>query len=179
MTYYQVLGIAKDATAEEIRKAYRKAAAALHPDRFASAVESDEARGERLRRFAEIKEAYAVLSDTRARYRYDRFTRVPQGLGDLLATPQGQRAMARLLPRASKQSRNGEDRVVIVRIPAATLATGGAIDAPAGLPDGFETLFIPPNANKTPWARLSGQGEPGQFGGNAGDQFLLLVPTDR
>lgn len=180
MTYYQLLGIAKDATAEEIRKAYLAKAARLHPDRFAGAKETEEETRNRNRQFKEVGEAYAVLSDARARYRYDRAIRVPQGLADLLATPHGQRAMARLLPRAPKQSRNGEDLVVIAQVPAATLVTGGAIVvAPTDLPNVFEALFFPPNANKTPWARLPDHGEPGENGGIAGDLFILLVPTDR
>ena len=179
MTYYQLLGIAKDATAEEIKRAYRKVVVALHPDRFANAVESAETCHERCMRFSEVKDAYETLSDSRKRYLYDRVNRVPQGLGDLLATPQGQRAMARLLPRAPKQSRDGNDRVVIAHVPMDTLANGGAIDAPAGLPDEFDLLFLPPNAGKTPWARLPERGEPGENDGIAGDLYVLLVPADR
>ncbi|MEI6511295.1 MAG: DnaJ domain-containing protein [Candidatus Uhrbacteria bacterium] len=179
MTYYQLLGIAEDATAVEIRNAYRKKVATLHPDRFAKVVEPTEATDERNRRFAEARTAYETLSNSRNRYLYDRRNRVPQGLGDLLATPQGQRAMARLLPRAPKQSRDGNDRVIIAPVPMDTLANGGAIDAPAGLPDEFDLLFLPPNAGKTPWARLPERGEPGENDGTAGDLYVLLVPTDR
>jgi molecular chaperone DnaJ len=59
--YYAVLGIARDASADEIKKAYRKLARELHPD-------VNPAEGERMK---EVTEAYSVLSDTEKRQRYD------------------------------------------------------------------------------------------------------------
>ncbi len=64
--YYEVLGVAKDASAEEIKKAYRKAAKASHPD-----LHPDDKEAEA--RFKEVTEAYEVLSDPQKRQRYDRF----------------------------------------------------------------------------------------------------------
>lgn len=63
--YYQVLGVAPEATEEEIRKAYRRLALQWHPDRNAGS----RAAGER---FKEISEAYAVLIDAAKRREYDR-----------------------------------------------------------------------------------------------------------
>jgi molecular chaperone DnaJ len=60
--YYEVLGINKDASADEIKKAYRRAAVEHHPDRG-----GDEAK------FKEINEAYEVLKDPSKRQRYDQF----------------------------------------------------------------------------------------------------------
>jgi DnaJ-class molecular chaperone len=178
MTHYQLLGIAKDATAEEIRKAYRKMAAAMHPDRFANADRSEDARQDRQRQFQEVADAYRTLSDDRARYAYDRAIRVPQGLGDLLATHEGQRAMARLLPRAQKQAHDGEDKLAVVRVPPAVLATGGTVQA-TGLPEGFDPLFLPPSATASPWGRLPGRGEPGENEGKPGDLYVLVLPSSR
>lgn len=64
--YYEVLGVAKDASADEIKKAYRKLAIKYHPDRN----QGDKAAEEK---FKEAAEAYDVLSDADKRARYDRF----------------------------------------------------------------------------------------------------------
>jgi DnaJ-class molecular chaperone len=66
--YYQILGIARTSTAEEIRSAYKKLARDNHPDRFRDAAEKAEAD----RRFQLITEAYNHLRDERLRREYDR-----------------------------------------------------------------------------------------------------------
>ncbi len=64
--YYEVLGVEKNASAEEIKKAYRKSAMKYHPDRNPGDKEAEE-------KFKEIGEAYEVLSDDHTRSRYDQF----------------------------------------------------------------------------------------------------------
>lgn len=64
--YYEVLGVGKDASAEEIKKAYRKSAMKYHPDRNPGDKEAEE-------KFKECGEAYEVLSDDEKRKRYDQF----------------------------------------------------------------------------------------------------------
>ncbi|MBI3312926.1 MAG: molecular chaperone DnaJ [Candidatus Omnitrophica bacterium] len=64
--YYEVLGVARTATAEEIKKAYRKLALQYHPDRNPGDKKSEES-------FKEAAEAYAVLSDSEKRAQYDQF----------------------------------------------------------------------------------------------------------
>ena len=66
MEYYQILGVAKTASASEIKKAYRKLALKFHPDKN----QGDKAAEEK---FKEISEAYAVLSDTEKRKQYDTY----------------------------------------------------------------------------------------------------------
>lgn len=67
--YYQILGVSKEATSEDIKKAYRKLAHKYHPDM----KEGDE------QKFKEINEAYQVLSDNGKRAQYDKFGRVFDG----------------------------------------------------------------------------------------------------
>ena len=73
--YYEVLGVQKSASEEEIKKAYRKLAREFHPDRNPG---DKTAEG----KFKEVQEAYDVLSDQTKRSQYDRFGRVgPDGGG--------------------------------------------------------------------------------------------------
>src|SRR5512137_3102198 len=64
--YYDVLGVSRDASAEEIKKAYRQAALKYHPDRNKDDPDAEA-------KFKEAAEAYEVLSDVEKRQRYDRF----------------------------------------------------------------------------------------------------------
>ena len=64
--YYDILGVSKNASQDEIKKAYRKLARKYHPDHSAGNKENEE-------RFKEISEAYAVLSDEEKRKQYDTY----------------------------------------------------------------------------------------------------------
>jgi curved DNA-binding protein len=65
--YYDILGVSKGASVDEIKKAYRKQALEWHPDRHASEKEAAE------KRFKEINEAYQVLSDPQKKTMYDQY----------------------------------------------------------------------------------------------------------
>src|SRR5437763_10173184 len=64
--YYATLGVARDAGAEDLKKAYRKLAMQFHPDRNPGDKKAEA-------RFKEVNEAYDVLKDDQKRAAYDRF----------------------------------------------------------------------------------------------------------
>ena len=64
--YYKILGVDKSASADEIKKAYKKVAIKYHPDRNPGDKEAE-------KKFKQAAEAYQVLSDPEKRARYDQF----------------------------------------------------------------------------------------------------------
>lgn len=70
--YYEILGVSKSASQEEIKKAYRKVALQYHPDRNPDNKEAEE-------KFKEAAEAYEVLSDEKKKAQYDRFGHAGMG----------------------------------------------------------------------------------------------------
>ena len=64
--YYEILGVTRNASEEEIKKTYRRLAMKHHPDRNSNDKAAEE-------KFKQIKEAYEVLSDGRKRAAYDQF----------------------------------------------------------------------------------------------------------
>ncbi len=85
--YYEVLGVERGASAEEIKKAYRKLARRYHPD-----VNKEDPQA--ADKFKEINEAYEVLSDPEKRSRYDQFGHAGVGQGQAskaVGRPRGNR----------------------------------------------------------------------------------------
>ncbi|MGB9625489.1 MAG: DnaJ domain-containing protein, partial [Phycisphaerae bacterium] len=64
--YYEVLGVSRNASEQEIKRAYRKLAKQYHPDRNPGDPKATE-------KFKEVQQAYEVLSDKTKREQYDRF----------------------------------------------------------------------------------------------------------
>ena len=96
--YYAVLGVARDASADDIKKAYRKLALKWHPDRH----EADK-RAEAETQFKRIAEAYEVLSDADKRSRYDRFGQNWQQGDDFRPPPQDHQEGRRMSPEEFEQ----------------------------------------------------------------------------
>lgn len=69
--YYEVLGLQKGASADDIKSAYRKAALKWHPDRWVSGTDEEKKTAEE--KFKEASEAYSVLSDPDKKAKYDKF----------------------------------------------------------------------------------------------------------
>src|SRR5471032_2145987 len=70
--YYEVLGVQRDATPEQLKASYRKLAMQFHPDRNDGDKVAEE-------KFKEVGEAYSVLSDPQKRQRYDAYGHVADG----------------------------------------------------------------------------------------------------
>ncbi|GIT72543.1 MAG: hypothetical protein Ct9H300mP28_23570 [Pseudomonadota bacterium] len=72
--YYEVLGVSRNASEDELKKAYRKVAMKHHPDRNPGDKKAEE-------KFKEASEAFEVLGDREKRARYDQFGHAAEGLG--------------------------------------------------------------------------------------------------
>ncbi len=196
---YEILGLAKSASAAEIKSAYRKLAKKFHPD------QSKEPRAKD--RFAEIGSAYEILGDEKKRGAYDRgeidadgkprapqfegfgFKRGAAGAGegadfrnfgfDFNAGGGGASidpdVLSELFGARGGRSRasRGEDIAVSVAVPLATAATGGSVRV--ALPTG-KTLdvAVPTGMEEGKSIRLRGQGNPGTRSGPAGDAIVTI-----
>jgi curved DNA-binding protein len=202
--YYKVLGVARNATDEEIKKAYRKLAMKYHPDH----AKGDKAAEER---FKKISEAYAVLSDKQKRQEYDTFgsegfhQRFSQedifrgfdindilrefgfGGGDFV---RGQGGGTRFTfggqspfggrGRAQAQRMAGSDIVYEIPLTLAEAAFGTTKQITIqsqGAPERV-TVKIPKGMTSGKKLRLAGKGNPGGYGGPRGDLYIQAKLVD-
>lgn len=182
--YYEILGIEKTASEDEIRSSFRKLARRYHPD----VCKEDGADA----RFAEVQEAYEVLSDEEKRESYDRFGRAGSGSGagwnnrtgggpqpdpsdfqDIFEEMFNGRGGGSPFSGGAPRSARGSDISSRVSITFMTAAMGGqesirlddgttvSIKIPAGIEDGSRL-------------RVRGKGGTGHNGGPAGDVIVTV-----
>jgi len=186
--YYEILGVSRSASDKEIKAAYRKLARKYHPD----VNPGDKAAEDR---FKEMAEAFAVLSDTDKRARYDRggheafgpefdpfagfdVRTAGVGLGDLadiLGMFGADLGGRRHVPR------RGQDLQVEVRIPFQDAVMGTTLDLilPRRGSGRKRTqdkvkVRIPPGIGEGDRVRVPGKGDAGASGGPAGDAYLVI-----
>jgi curved DNA-binding protein len=199
---YSVLGVSKTASADEIKKTYRKLAGKLHPDKNPGDSKTED-------KFKEVNRAYQVLSDTNKRALYDEFGE--DGLREGFDATQyrayqkyrqqggGSRSRVSGMPgdyfvdgnmgdlgdifsdmfghRAGRAqaSRRGRDIESSLTIDFATAIKGATIEVHAnGAPADTISVRIPAGADDGNRLRIAGQGSPGRAGGPAGDLLLVL-----
>jgi len=200
--YYSVLGVSRNATPDEIKKAYRKLAVKYHPDKNPGDKEAEN-------RFKEINEAYAVLSDPEKKAQYDQFgstgfhQRFSQedifrgfNVDDLFkdAGFGTEDIFSRIFGGFHRQSggrtrrgyaggfgfampRKGEDYTMELSI-SFQEAYHGAEKTVAFTLDGVRNdlkVKIPPGVSTGSKIRLAGKGGPGVDGGPNGDLYLLIT----
>lgn len=185
--FYEVLGVSRSASKEEIRKSYKKLARKFHPD-----VKPADADAEK--KFSEITEAYDVLSDEDKRKNYDQFGhgfRGGQGggnpfqgggasfdLDDILGGMFGGgggtfRGGGR---RGQARAQKGQDARAEITVPFTVAVEGGehSVTLQSGAKSERLSVKIPAGIDDGQSIRLAGQGNPGVGGGPAGDLIVLV-----
>lgn len=199
--YYQILGVARDASLADIKKAYRKLAHLYHPD------VSKDPKGEE--KFKEAAEAYATLKHAEKRAEYDALGTRPAGesftpppdwqrrygtsetgfedvdLADLFKAFRSGAGSTGGNARHTRAPQPGDDFTVDVPVTLENIFNGGETDISvaipeydaSGLPHRVPKTFrvgIPKGAPEGLRLRLPGRGGPGHHGGGAGDLYAIL-----
>lgn len=175
--FYKVLGVSRDASRDEIRKAYRKLSRENHPD-----VKPDDSAA--AARFQQVQNAWDVLGDQEKRAKYDQFGHAafdrssgpfrqegPIDLGDLFGG--GGFDFGDLFGggRRAKRPQKGQDVTASIEVAFTTAAEGGSYELTLNTASGIRRLDvrIPAGISHGQAVRLKGQGHPGQNGGPPGD----------
>lgn len=196
--YYKTLGVSREASDDEIRKAYKKLVRQYHPDARPGDKEAAE-------RFKKIQEAYEVLSDPEKREQYDRYGAAFQGAGRGWGGQQGRPftwttsgggagpidlndilgdmfggggfgGFGGAGRQAQPRTRRGEDLQLDIDVPFQVAAEGGSHSLQLRRNGQVERINvkIPPGVETGSVIRLAGQGHPGAGGGPAGDLLLSV-----
>ncbi|MBC8872015.1 MAG: J domain-containing protein [Planctomycetes bacterium] len=202
--YYKILGVKRNASQEDIQKAYRKLAREHHPDMNPDDKSAKE-------KFQKIQQAYGVLNDPEKRESYNRYGDAfesvgggqgwqsfhggPQGFQDIdIGQIFGQAGgggssggfediLRQFTGGSAHRGRRqrtrvrGEDLHHALRIPFNTAIIGGQAQLSVRRPSGKTetiTITIPPGAEDGGKMRLRGQGEPSPSGGPTGDLLITV-----
>jgi len=194
--YYEILGVPRTATPEEIRSAFRKKAREYHPD-----VAKDKVKG--AEKFKEVNEAYEVLSDPAKRTKYDQMGREAPGGGFAWQGSPGQAGMPDMEefhfggtgysdffehlfggtagggfrgPGGRRMARRGSDIEGDLMVPLEEALRGSVREVTLQRGGKTETyrVKIPAGVREGQRIRLAGKGESGRSGGEAGDLYLRV-----
>ena len=187
--FYKILGVPKGASETEIKKAYRKAAKDNHPDRHPGNAAAE-------KRFKEMGEAYAVLSDVEQRKQYDgvramggggpRFQAGGAGgagfedaFGGVFngggGAPRGQGfedILGGLFGNFNRGPQKGNDVAAATEVTFRQAAEGATVTL--GMEGGRISTRLPAGVSDGQKIRLRGKGRPGSSGGPAGDLILTV-----
>lgn len=168
--YYVVLGVPRDASETDIKRAFRELARKYHPD-----VAEPDDNGER---FREINEAYAVLSDREHRARYDRWGHPDDGSGGLSAVVDAAQEIINDVFRRRKSKQKGKDIRYTLEVTFEEAAFGATktIELPP-IGDGAPrelSIVIGPGMKDGAVKSLRGEGEPGKGGAANGDLHVMI-----
>jgi DnaJ-class molecular chaperone len=170
--YYAVLGVARDASDVEIKRAFRELARRHHPD--VGPADNGEA-------FREINEAYAVLSDAEARARYDRWGHQddPGGLSSVVEAAQD---LLNDVFRRRRGKQRGRDLRYTLELTFEQAAFG--CSKPIQIPTGEDgktrdfTVVVPAGTKDGGIKTFKSEGEPGRGGAGPGDLHVHLRVAD-
>ncbi|MBA3542608.1 MAG: J domain-containing protein [Deltaproteobacteria bacterium] len=170
--YYVVLGVARGASENEIKRAFRELARKHHPD------VSAEHEGDSGERFREINEAYATLSDKDLRARYDRWGHPNDDGGGLSAVVDAAQDLINDVFRRRRTKQKGSDLryTLEVTFEEAAFGTQKTITLPRS-EDGLQrelTVVIGPGTKDGAVKTLRGDGERGKGGAVAGDLHVMI-----
>lgn len=203
--YYKILGVSKDVSDEDLKKAYRKLAMKYHPDQNQGDKKAEES-------FKEVNEAYAVLSDKEKRRQYDMFGadgfqqrfsqedifssfdfgqvfrefgfgsedvlgRIFGGMGGRRPSGRGGYYSGGPFGRTAQQPQKGTDLVMDMQVSLKEAVFGGSKVAGFNKGAGVErvTVKIPPGISSGKKLRIAGKGQQGTWGGPAGDILIKIL----
>jgi curved DNA-binding protein len=166
---YQVLGVPRTATTEELRSAYRALARRYHPD-----VNKDCAAEQR---FKDLSQAYAILSDPQRRALFDEFGEASLSVQFDAEQARREREATPTPPPSSERRRTRTtnlDLVAQVEINASRARAGGEIRILSPVTRGSLTVTIPAGVQDGARIRLVGRGQAGLGGGRPGDLYVVI-----
>ncbi|PNV86188.1 MAG: integrase [Desulfobacteraceae bacterium] len=203
--YYKILGVSKDVSDEDLKKAYRKLAMKYHPDQNQGDKKAEES-------FKEVNEAYAVLSDKEKRRQYDMFGadgfqqrfsqedifssfdfgqvfrefgfgsedvlgRIFGGMGGRRPSGRGGYYSGGPFGRTAQQPQKGTDLVMDMQVSLKEAVFGGSKVAGFNKGVGVErvTVKIPPGISSGKKLRIAGKGQQGAWGGPPGDILIKIL----